>query len=355
MNFRILIGLILPALPLIFLSCQKPEKPTPWVMPELVYFPSLPESDNLPTIEGVALGRYLFYDPILSKDSTFSCASCHRQEVAFSDSPNQFSLGAGGASMTRNTMPLFNLSWYPAYFWDGKAKNLTEQVFHPVSHPNEMNLDWQVAEKRINGNAFYRKLFKAAFGKVHIDSVLIAKAIAQFEQTLISNNSKYDQVIRGETLFSAEEYEGFMLVNDQSKADCLHCHPTDANALGTIARFINNGLDPVQQISEYQDPGRGEVTGKATDFGMFMVPSLRNIAVTPPYMHDGRFKTLREVLDFYSEGVNDCVNLDSRMQYVHQGGVRLTEKQKDHIIAFLHTLTDTSFLNNPAFGNPFIE
>ncbi|MEZ5148068.1 MAG: cytochrome c peroxidase [Bacteroidales bacterium] len=355
MGLRFYIGLIYSALLLISFSCQKSQEPTPWEMPKLEFFPPMPVSDNTPTTEGVALGRYLFYDPVLSKDSTFSCASCHRQEVAFTDSPNQFSLGASGASMTRNTLPLFNLNWYPAYFWDGRAASLTQQVFHPVSHPNEMNLNWKEAEKRINRSAFYPAKFKAAFGNVPIDSVLIAKAIAQFEQTLLSHDSKYDKVLRGEAFFTPEEYDGFMLVNDQSKADCLHCHSTDANALGTIAQFSNNGLDPVLDISNYPDQGKGAVSGKSADFGKFKVPSLRNVAVTAPYMHDGRFKTLHEVLDFYSQGVNECVNLDPRMQNAHQGGVHLSEVQKEHILAFLSALTDSTFLSNPEFGNPFLQ
>lgn len=337
------------------LSFKVIEQPTPYEFPELKFFPKLPFTDNPPTVEGAELGRFLFYDPILSADETFSCSSCHRQEAAFSDAPNRFSEGIDGNFMRRNTMPLFNLAWYPALFWDGKAASIEEQVFHPVRAHDEMNLNWTKAVQRIQSSQFYRPKFQAAFGHVMIDSLLIAKAIAQFERTLISNNSKYDQVLRGEAYFTEDEYKGFVLVNDQSMGDCLHCHTTDANALGTTGKFSNNGLEAAFNPEDYSDKGKAEVTGQENEIGQFRIPSLRNVAVTAPYMHDGRFRTLEEVLDFYSEGVNESYNIDSKMQYAHQGGVRLTKDEKVQIVTFLKTLTDTTFLTNPAFGNPFTD
>jgi len=332
------------------------DQPTPYQFPELKYFPEMPVSEENPvTVEGVEVGRYLFYDPILSLDNTISCASCHKQKVAFSDAPNSFSKGISGDLMSRNTMSLFNLAWYPAFFWDGKAVSIEEQVFHSVRAHNEMNLNWIIAVDRIKQSEFYRPKFTAAFGDVEIDSMLIAKAIAQFEQTLISNNSKYDKVIKGETILTKEEYEGFVLINDQTKGDCLHCHTTDADALGTTRKFSNNGLDAVFNPNDYRDKGKGGVTGESTDYGLFKIPSLRNIAVTAPYMHDGRFETLKEVLDFYSEGVNNSYNIDSKMGFAHQGGARLTKDEKEKIIAFLKTLTDSIFLTNPAYSNPFMK
>jgi cytochrome c peroxidase len=250
-------------------------------------------------------------------------------------------------------MPLFNLAWYPAFFWDGRATSIEDQVFHPVREYNEMNLDWMSASERLENNKFYKKQFTDLFGQSKIDSVRITNAIAQFLRTLISYQSKYDMVLQGKALFSKEEYEGFVLVNDQTKGDCLHCHSTDGNALGTNLKFSNNGLDSVRNAREYKDKGRGGVTGIETDNGKFMVPSLRNLAFTAPYMHDGRFQTLEEVLNFYSEGVNLCANLDSKMEYAHQGGVHLTETEKKKIVAFLLTLSDSSFITNPDFGNPF--
>ena len=336
------------------ISFKVVKQPTPYKLPELKLFPTMLATDNPPTVEGAELGRFLFYDPILSKDKTFSCASCHRQEAAFSDSPNRFSKGIDGDLMTRNTMPLFNLAWYPALFWDGKASSIEEQVFHPVRAHDEMNLDWTTAIKRIKQSDFYRSKFQTAFGNLAIDSLLIAKAIGQFERTLISNNSKYDQVLRGEAYFTPDEYEGFVLMNDQTKGDCLHCHTTDADALGTTAKFSNNGLEAAFKPDDYLDKGKAKVTGQTKDIGQFRIPSLRNVFVTAPYMHDGRFQTLEKVVSFYSEGVNNSYNIDSKMEFAHQGGVKLTKDEKDKIIAFLKTLTDSTFLTNSNYGNPFI-
>ena len=328
---------------------------SPYQFPELHLFPQMPLSSTNPvTKEGVDLGRHLFYDPILSYDSTLSCAGCHRQEVAFSDAPNLFSKGSNGSPVKRNSLPLFNLAWYPSLFWDGKAVSIEDQVFHPVRRKDEMNLKWKVAENRIAQSDFYKEKFKAAFGDQTIDSNLIAKAIAQFERTLISHNSKYDMVLKGKAYFTEDEYQGFVLMNDQTKGDCLHCHTTDADPLGTTLKFSNNGLDSIKDPYKYVDKGLGEVTGKVTDFGKFKIPSLRNVAITPPYMHDGRFYTLREVLDFYSTGVNVSVNIDSKMGFAHGGGTHLSSEEKKQIIAFLKTLTDSVFITNPAFSNPFL-
>ncbi len=327
---------------------------TLYKFPELKIFPKMPVAENNPvTVEGVNLGRYLFYDPILSSDSSMSCASCHNQKSAFSDSPNALSKGRNGTFSKRNTMPLFNLAWYPAYFWDGRAKSIEDQIFHPVRDYNEMNLEWEVAASRLNNNKFYQSKFKKAFGHTKIDSVQIVYSIAQFLRTLISYQSKYDQVVNGKSLFSKDEYEGFILANDQTKGDCIHCHITDGDALGTTLVFSNNGLDFAENPHNYKDIGRGLVTGNTKDNGKFMVPSLRNLVFTAPYMHDGRFKTLEEVIDFYSEGLKPSVNIDSKMEFVHQGGVKLKSEDKKKIIAFLKTLSDSSFVDNPEFENPF--
>lgn len=339
----------------ILFSFKNENETTPYKFPELKGFPEAPFSENVPTIEGVSLGRFLFYDSILSANYTFSCASCHKQEVAFSDSPKQFSKGINGMSLSRNTMPLFNLAWYPSMFWDGRSSSIEDQVFHPLRAHNEMNLDWKVAVERIEESTFYKPKIRAAFGTRKIDSFLIADAIAQFERTLISNNSKYDLVLQGKAYFTKDEFEGFELMNDQTKGDCLHCHTTDADALGTIAQFSNNGLDATLTPDDYIDKGKAQVTNQDKDVGQFKIPSLRNVAVTAPYMHDGRFNSLEEVLDFYSEEVNNSYNIDSKMQFAHQKGVRLTSEEKRKIISFLHTMTDSTFLTNPAYSNPFVK
>jgi cytochrome c peroxidase len=310
--------------------------------------------DNPVTVEGVDVGRHLFYDPILSKKQVMSCGTCHKQENAFSDAPHAFSQGNGGKSTTRNTMPLFNLAWYSGFFWDGRAPSIEEQVFHPVRNPDEMDLAWQDATQRVRASRFYRQKFKLAFGNTKIDSVLIAKAIGQFLRTLISNQSKFDRVLAGKDHFTSDEFAGFVLMNDMTKGDCLHCHTTDGNALGTTGLLSNNGLDKAADAAQYPDPGLGGHTLKPGDFGKFKIPSLRNLAATAPYMHDGRFRTLEEVLDFYSEGVQTGVNTDSKMGLAHQGGVRLTAVEKKQAIAFLLTLTDSTFLADRAYGNPFL-
>ncbi len=326
---------------------------TPFVYPDLPFFPKIPHCNNEPSIEGAELGRYLFYDPILSSDSTFSCSSCHRQEAAFSDAPKAFSKGINNELMVRNTMPLFNLLWYPSLFWDGRAKSIETQIFVPVRAHNEMNLNWSEAENRINKSPFYKKKFSEIFGLSWVDSLTIAKAIGQFERTLLSYNSKYDRVLNGELFFTADEFKGFVLVNDQTKGDCLHCHTTDGNALATTGEFSNNGLDSIFAAENYKDKGRANFTKKESDIAKFKIPSLRNLSFTSPYMHDGRFSSLEEVLDFYSTGVHMSYNVDSKMNHAREGGVHLTAEEKRMIISFLITLNDSVFVSNPAFASPF--
>lgn len=351
-NSKIVISVIL-IFSTLLLGFEKKTDPTLYKYPDLFHFPKMVPTNNPPTVEGVELGRNLFYDPILSKDSTLSCGSCHKQEKAFSDSPKAFSKGVNGNLMQRNTMPLFNLQWYTNFFWDGKANSLEEQVLHPVRSHDEMDLDWDQATRRIKNNPFYLPKFFAAFGNQKIDSLTISKAIAQFERTLISYNSKYDQVLRGEAYFTPQEFEGFNLINDQTKGNCLHCHTTDANALGTTAGFSNNGLDNFITPNEFIDKGKGNITNRLSDIGRFRIPSLRNVGITSPYMHDGRFQSLEEVLDFYIHGVQHSFNLDTKMEHSYQVGLNLTEGEKENIILFLHTLTDSIFLTNPDFSNPF--
>ena len=336
----------------LFLSNYKHE-PTAYPWPKLLFFPDMPiDSNNLVTVEGAELGRRLFYDPILSADSTFSCGSCHHQEYAFSDNA-PLSLGINARNTTRNTMPLFNLAWYKAMFWDGRSESIDKQALIPVAHPDEMNLPWTEAEKRINRSTFYRSQFQLVFGIDKIDSVHITKALAQFERTLLSYNSKYDRVLRGEEVLTPQEFNGFVLANDQSKGNCLQCHTTDADALGTTRKFSNNGLDAAQMASDYIDQGLAAFTGRDEHAGLFKIPSIRNVGLTAPYMHDGRFETLEEVLDFYSDNLQHSYNRDSKLAPKISTGYRLNAQEKEDIIAFLHTLSDTVFTNNKAFSNPW--
>lgn len=322
--------------------------------PYLRYFPEMPKPGHTITEAGVDLGRHLFYDPILSRDSDLSCASCHKQQFAFSDAPKRFSPGNDRTPLKRNTLPLFNLAWHRSFFWDGKATSIEEQVFHPVSSELEMDLSWTDVVARLNRNPNYKRKFKAAFGDAPIDSAMVANAIGQFERTLLSYRSKFDRVINGSDSFTKDESDGFLLANDMTKGDCLHCHTTDSDPLGSTFAFSNNGLDLIKDMKDFVDRGRGEITQSSFDNGKFKIPSLRNLVFTPPYMHDGRFQTLEQVIDFYSEGVKMSPTIDSKMEHVRNGGARLTTEEKRKMIAFLKTLTDSLFVSNPEFSDPFV-
>ncbi|MEQ8325044.1 MAG: cytochrome c peroxidase [Vicingaceae bacterium] len=327
---------------------------TPYPFPGLSHFPPAPLNlQNPVTLQGVELGRHLFYDTILSLDQDLSCASCHRQEQAFSDAPNRFTKGSKERMSQRNTLALFNLAWRKNLFWDGKSVSLEEQVFHPVRGHEEMNLTWVEAENRIRSSESYQVMYSMAFPGEEIDSIHIAYAIAQFERTLISHNSKYDKVLRGEAYFTLEERDGFILMNDQTKGNCLHCHPSDGSAVTTTGNMSNNGLDDVVDAADYPDKGYGEVTKSLSDNGKFRIPALRNLAFTAPYMHDGRFESLEAVLKFYAEDLNASVNIDSRFHQAHQGGVNLNAEEQQQVIAFLNTLNDSVFVKESKFSSPF--
>lgn len=327
---------------------------TPYQFPELVFFPKMPvNSDNIPTIEGVELGRFLFYDTILSENYSMSCASCHNQARAFSDGPKQFSKGNKGILTRRNTLPLFNLAWYEGFFWDAKSITIEEQVFHPVRDKNEMNLDWKLAVKRLKKSSLYSKKFKKVFHSNTIDSIMVSKAIGQFLRTLISYESKFDRVLNGKDYLTKDEFKGFELINDMKKGNCLHCHTTDANSLGTTGGFSNNGLDEAINISEFLDKGLGAITNIEKDYGKFKIPSLRNLIFTAPYMHDGRFETLEEVIDFYNEGIKMSPTLDSKIIFNHSNGMGLSKIEKEQIILFLKTMSDSVFVSKKQFSNPF--
>ncbi len=318
----------------------------PQLFADKLIAPVLP-ADNPLTVEGVALGKKLFTDKILSGNQTQSCAHCHRLQEAFSHS-QQFSEGANGTFGHRNSMPLFNLAWNfdELFFWDGKEFSLENQAFEPVSNPIEMNADWKAIEDRLNNHDAYPSLFQQAFGTSKIDSNLVVKAIAQFERTLISGNSKFDNYLLGKATLTPQEKNGFDVFMDEAKGDCFHCHGSNNNPLWTDNQFHNNGLD-----ASFLDLGLGAVTGDPADNGKFKTPSLRNLTFTAPYMHDGRFTTLEEVINHYSEGLQFSSTIDPLMKKVNQGGVRLTEQEKADLKAFLLTLTDLDFINNPDLKN----
>ena len=311
---------------------------------------SIPD-DNPMTVKGVELGRKLFYDPILSADNTQACADCHAPQSGFTDSL-QFSVGIDGIAGNRNSMPIVNLGWAKELFWDGRASSLEDQAFGPVVNPIEMHNTWPNAVLALQSHPEYPALFGEAFNTGTIDSVLVSKALAQFERTLISGDSPFDRYLRGEpTGYTFQEelemLAGFNLFNSEEKGDCFHCHGDPTNPLWTDNLFHNNGLDAV-----FDDLGLGAITGNPNDNGKFRTPTLRNLLFTAPYMHDGRFKTLSQVIDHYSIGLVDSPTIDPLMKKADIGGVQLTPVEKQQLLRFLESLTDSGFVTNPAFQKP---
>ncbi len=304
-------------------------------------------ADNQMTVQGVALGRKLFYDERLSGDNTQACATCHLASSSFSD-PDRFSTGIDGSVGDRNAMAIVNLGWVgnTGFFWDGRALTLEEQALGPVTNPIEMNATWPDVLVKLNADEVYRNEFKIAFGVNEIDSLDVAKALAQFERTLISGNSRFDQFFNDSLQLTDSEFRGFQLFGSED-ADCFHCHGTK---LTMGFENVNNGLQQTMV-----DFGVGGVTGNAQDIGKFKAPTLRNIAVSGPYMHDGRFNTLEEVIEFYNSGVNqNSPNIAPEMKKNNRpgGSLHLSPQQKEDLLAFLNALTDQEFLSNPEFQNP---
>jgi cytochrome c peroxidase len=299
-------------------------------------------ADNRPTLEGVDLGRALFHDARLSVNNTQSCASCHDQRAAFADAGKRFSLGADGLPGKRNAMPLFNLAWQAEFFWDGRTRRLRDQVLEPIQDPLEMHQPLDQAIGKIAADPAYAGKFEAAFGAGGITAERLGLALEQFLLTQVSQDSKFDQALRGAIKLTPVEQRGlelFVTEHDPARnlrgADCFHCH---GGALFSNQAFANNGLDAAPL------PGRQAVTGLGSDAGKFRVPPLRNIAVTGPYMHDGRFATLEEVIDHYDHGVQRTATLDPNLAKHPAAGLGLGAADKAALIAFLHTLTDQAFL-----------
>lgn len=350
-----LVGLILS-----LFSCNKgivTPLQTPYLLEEPSHFPKMVVPlDNPLTVAGVELGRRLFYEKRLSGDNTLACAGCHAANESFADK-NMFSKGIKGELGRRNSMALINLGYQKFFFWDGRAKTLEEQILQPVQDPIEMHQSWTKAVVKIKADGNYRKSFYSAFGTDQIDSTLISKAIAQFLRTMVSGYSKYDVMYKEAnnllltakeqvlaTKITNEEWAGYDLFKSLNGGDCLHCHN---GPLMHLELFSNNGLDLT-----FKDKGRGEVTNNPSDYGKFKVPTLRNIARTGPYMHDGRFQTLEEVIEHYSSGINISSTISPLIEFANQGGVQLDAFEKHLIKTFLLTLTDEEFINNPKFAPP---
>ena len=376
-----------------------PEKFTPYEFQMSATFPipDLPR-DNPLLIERVELGKKLFFDKRVSINDQQSCADCHAPEKAFTDG-RRTARGAEGEFGPRNSMPLFNLAWKKEFFWDGRAKSLREQVLQPITNAIEMHqsltnlvvklcstglrpvvsgvppetvgahspqsLSHEPAKPSVTSpsggtpdgtggtpvlpqNTDYPALFTAAFGSPEITAEKISLALENYLLTLTSFNAKFDRVLRGEEKFTTEEQRGFELFSTeydprrgQFGADCFHCH---GGPLFQSQAFANNGSD-----GALVDIGREQVTGKASDRGKFSVPSLRNVELTAPYMHDGRFRTLEDVIRHYSTGIPRSATLDPNLAKHPDGGVPLNAEDKQALVAFLKTLTDTQFTIRPAY------
>ena len=313
--------------------------PRPFVVPAGFPQPELP-ADNPLTQEGVALGELLFNDRRLSAGSSQSCASCHAAPQAFSDG-QATSAGVDGIRGTRSSMPLFNLAWSPVYAWDGGKRRLRDQVRAAMINPIEMKADLAVVVAELNRDEGLRGKFSAAFGSAEITADRVDLALEQYLLTLVAADSAFDRSLRGGDPLTEEEKQGFALfvteydpARGRRGADCFHCH---GGALFTDFGLRSNGLDLASL-----DGGRALVTGKTTDTGKFKTPSLRNVAVTAPYMHDGRFATLDDVIAHYDHGVQRAPTLDPNLAKHPAAGLALTKEEQRALVAFLRTLTDST-------------
>lgn len=315
--------------------------------------PSLP-SDNQLTEEKFILGRMLFYSKLLSKDGSISCASCHRQENAFSD-PETFSAGVGGTLGTRQSMALFNLAWHTnGFFWDGRADILRHQALMPIQDPLEMKETLVNVINKLSKVQAFKDQFYRAFGSDEITSERIGLALENFMMGIVSDDSKYDRFLAGKVTLTDSEERGRVLFfgeynpffPESSGADCAHCHAGN-NFENDL--LINNGLDTDAQFT---DIGYEAVTGSPSDRAKFKIPSLRNIAVTAPYMHDGRFQTLEEVIQHYNSGVQSSSTVDPALLGTTSTGLMLDAQDVQDLVNFLNTLTDHTFLNNPQYSGP---
>jgi len=329
---------------------QKHELELPSHFPQM-FIPS----DNPMTKQGITLGRHLFYDPILSADSTMSCSSCHLPSLGFTDGKS-VSRGIDGIAGRRSSMSLINVGFVQSgLFWDGRAKTLEEQSLHPVEDPIELHNTWPKVVEKLKVHLSYPRMFREAFGITNRDQItkeLAAKAIAQFERTIISKDSKFDKVEQNLEIYTDQELLGhgiyFDLDPDLPKGECGHCHNTP---LATSDAFFNNGLTATETLDGFPDVGRGAISGSKADNGKFRAPTLRNIMYTAPYMHDGRFNTFDDVLDHYLSGGFASPNRDALIRDINKSNL-----EPVHIAAlkaFINTFEDTLFFKNPELQNPF--
>lgn len=287
--------------------------------------------DNPMTRAKIALGQKLFFEPMLSRDSSISCGSCHKQEFAYTD-PQAISFGVDDRLGIRNAPTLSNLAWYPYFFVEGGSPNLESQILGPIEDPNEMDFSILLAVQRLKENISYQRAFMEVFGEA--PSVYnTTRAIAAFERDLVSANSKYDKYSNNEKIvYNDTEKQGLALF-ESARLNCSACH---SPPLFTNFKFENNGLE-----LEYSDPGRARLSLAANDSGKFKVPTIRNIEVTGPYMHDGRFSTLEQIIDHYENGIQNHRNLSPKIK-----NFQLTNEEREALLIFLKSLTDHEFIGS---------
>ncbi len=324
-------------------SCSKDSTDSPLELKIPANFPPLKYNlaGNTLTQNKFILGRTLFYDPILSRNNTISCGNCHQKGAAFCHPDHAVSHGIDDKNGTRNSPALQNLGFYATFMWDGGIFDLDLQPLAPIENHVEMDGSIEDIMVKLNQSSKYKTLFRKAYGSEEINSYKMLKALSQFLLMLVSADSKYDKYVQGEPGgdFSADEKEGLALFN----VHCRVCHATD---LFTDQSFRNNGLPPTLT----DDLGRYLVTLNEADKYKFKVPGLRNVAITAPYMHDGRFRTLEAVMDHYQSGVRQSPTLDPLLVQGTATGIPLTEDEKKKIILFLKTLTDENFIKDKRFA-----
>ena len=340
-------------------------------LPAFFNRPDVQDQDNEPdsnrlTDWGATLGRVLFYDKAMSLNNTIACASCHQQEKGFAD-PEAFSIGFEGELTGRNSMGLTNARYYSrgSFFWDERATTLEEQVLMPIQDHIEMGMTLDALTQKLNSLDYYPELFELAFGEEEVTSKRVSLALAQFIRSMVSFQSKYDEGLMSNppnnnrppasfSNFTASENLGMALFFSQ-RTNCATCH----GSINFVADTpFNNGLD-----LNSSDNGIGSISGNPRDNALFKVNSLRNIEMTAPYMHDGRFNTLKEVIEHYNSGIQPHLNLSPQLQVRGNQGpnniqpirMNLTDEEKQSLVDFLKTLTDETFLNDERFNNPFIN
>jgi cytochrome c peroxidase len=326
------IGLALLVCSFSFLSGDILPVPKNWPKPNYDF------EKNPLDAEKISLGRKLFYDPILSLDSTISCASCHSNFNAFAHTDHDLSHGIHDSIGFRNAPPLFNLAWQPVFMWDGAINHLDMQALAPISHPGEMGEKIENIVQKLSNQKKYKIYFQKAFGDSLISGERILKALSQFQLTLLSSQSKYDSVKSELAVFSEQESKGYALFQK-------HCNECHREPLFSTFEFADNGLPIDSTLNDY---GRFRITQNKKDSFHFKIPSLRNLFYSYPYMHDGRFKKLSQVINHYVKGIEKRPTLSAQLR----NPILLSSNEKADLIAFLLTLTDTKFVFNKDFGFP---